>query len=66
MPNGKFHIYPVRTIDQGVGILIGMTADGHQDSETIIEMVSRRLKELSLGLKEFAALERDESAEPKP
>ncbi|HEY7322033.1 MAG TPA: AAA family ATPase [Candidatus Binatia bacterium] len=64
--NGKFHIYPVRTIDEGLAILTGATAVGRLGSESINEMVSKRLKELALGLKEFAALGHDISAEPKP
>ena len=64
--NGKFHIYPVRTIDQGLAILTGITADGRPDSENVNEMVSKRLKELALGLKEFAALGHNGSAEAKP
>jgi ATP-dependent Lon protease len=64
--NGKFHIYPVRTIDQGLAILTGMAADGRPGSENINELVSKRLKELVLGLKEFAALGHNGSAEPKP
>jgi ATP-dependent Lon protease len=64
--NGKFHIYPVRTIDEGLAILTGMAADGRPGSENINELVSKRLKELALGLKEFAALGHDGSAEPKP
>ncbi len=43
-----------------------MTADGRPDSENVNEMVSKRLKELALGLKEFAALAHDGLAEPKP
>ena len=43
-----------------------MTADGHQNSETINETISNRLNELALGLKEFAALGHDGLAEPKP
>ena len=64
--NGKFHIYPVRTIDQGLAILTGAAADGRLDSGNVNEMVSKRLKELALGLKEFAALGHNGSAEPKP
>jgi predicted ATP-dependent protease len=63
---GTFHIYPVRTIDQGLAILTGITADARPGSEAVNEMVSKRLKELALGLKEFAALGHDGSAEPKP
>ena len=64
--SGKFHIYPVSTIDQGLAILTGMTADGRPDSDRVNEMVSKRLKELVLGLKEFAALEHDGTLAPKP
>jgi ATP-dependent Lon protease len=64
--NGRFHIYPVRSIDQGLAILTGMAADGRPGSENINELVSKRLKELVLGLKEFAALGHNGSAEPKP
>ena len=64
--NRKFHIYPVRTIDQGLAILTGAAADGRLDSGNVNEMVSKRLKELALGLKEFAALGHNGSAEPKP
>jgi ATP-dependent Lon protease len=64
--NGKFHIYPVRTIDQGLAILTAATAVGRLASESINEMVSKRLKELALGLKEFAAVGHDGATEPKP
>ena len=64
--NGKFHIYPVRAIDEGLAILTGITADGRPDSENVNEMVSKRLKELALGLKEFAALGHNGPAEVKP
>jgi ATP-dependent Lon protease len=64
--NGKFHIYPVRTIDEGLAILSGATADGRLGFESINELVSKRLKELALGLKEFAAVGHNGSAEPKP
>ena len=64
--NGKFHVYPVCTVDQGLAILTGITADGRPDSENVNEMVSKRLKELALGLKEFAALGHNGVAEVKP
>lgn len=63
---GKFHIYPVRTIDDGLTILTGMTADGGADERNVNHAVSKRLKELALGLKEFAVTGRDGETEPKP
>jgi predicted ATP-dependent protease len=62
---GKFHIYPVRTIDDGLAILTGMTADGGAGERNINHVVTKRLKELALGLKEFAVTGRDGEAEPK-
>jgi ATP-dependent Lon protease len=63
---GKFHIYPVRTIDEGVTILTGVAAEGGADEETVNKAVSRRLRELALGLKEFAGTERNGAAATKP
>jgi ATP-dependent Lon protease len=56
---GKFHIYPVRTIDDGLAILTGMTADGGSGERNVNHAVTKRLKELALGLKEFAVTGRD-------
>lgn len=46
---GKFHIYPVKTIDQGIEILTGVPAgerqaDGSFPEGSIHELVSRKLK----------------------
>jgi ATP-dependent Lon protease len=51
---GKFHLYPVRTIDEGLEILTGARAGEVGEEGTVNEAVSARLKELALGLKEFA------------
>ncbi len=57
---GKFHIYPVRTIDEG---LANLTAQPSVDS--IIDKVHARLKELAAGLKEFATPSRNGAPESK-
>jgi lon-related putative ATP-dependent protease len=49
---GKFHIYPVETIDQGISLLIGMPAgergpDGAFPEGTINRLVEARLLELA-------------------
>ncbi len=51
---GRFHIYPVRTIDEGLEILTGIPAAGVPGTESVAEAAARRLKELAVGLKEFA------------
>jgi ATP-dependent Lon protease len=51
---GKFHIYPVRTIDHGLAILTGMPAEPGAAQDTVNSRVAARLKELAVGLKEFA------------
>jgi lon-related putative ATP-dependent protease len=62
---GTFHIYPVKTIDQGIEILTGVEAgergkDGSFKEGTVNSSVDKRLKELASGIKEF------EAAEEKP
>ncbi|MDZ7392792.1 MAG: ATP-dependent protease, partial [candidate division KSB1 bacterium] len=64
---GKFHIYPVDTIDQGITILTGVPAgergpDGRFPEGTVNARVDARLRELAEGLRQFApsqALERE-------
>ena len=55
---GKFHVYPVRTIDQGIEILTDKKAgerkqDGTYPKGSINDLVDRRLKKLAEGLKNF-------------
>jgi ATP-dependent Lon protease len=63
---GKFHIYPINTIDEGLAILTGMPAEGAAQEETVNARVAARLKELALGLKEFIASGKDGAGEAKP
>jgi lon-related putative ATP-dependent protease len=54
----KFHIYPVKTIDEGIEILTGAKAgerrrDGTFEEETVNYKVNKRLKEIAEKLKEF-------------
>jgi predicted ATP-dependent protease len=58
---GRFHIYTVRTIDEGLEILTA----GPASVESINEAVARRLKELAIGLKQFAAPAHNGAMEPK-
>ncbi len=55
---GKFHIYPVQTIDQGIEILAGVPAgeknqDGSYPPGTVHDLVNRRLSELAKKMKAF-------------
>ena len=55
---GKFHIYPVKTIDEGIEILTGVKAgerkpDGTYEEGTINYLVDKRLKEMAEMMKEF-------------
>ena len=57
---GKFHIYEVKTIDEGIEILTGAAAgekqaDGTYPEDTVNYLVDKRLKELAEGLKGFFA-----------
>ncbi|MFQ5886070.1 MAG: hypothetical protein ACE5II_02420, partial [Anaerolineae bacterium] len=55
---GQFHIYPVKSIDEGISILTGQEAgerqpDGTYPSGTVNYEVDKRLRELAERLKEF-------------
>jgi lon-related putative ATP-dependent protease len=55
---GKFHIYPVKTIDEGIEILTGAKAgkrkpDGTFEEKTIDYLVDRCLREIAEKLREF-------------
>jgi len=55
---GKFHLYPVKTIDEGIEILTGVKAgkrrpDGTFEEESVNYRVDRRLKEMAEKLREF-------------
>jgi lon-related putative ATP-dependent protease len=57
----EFHIYSVKTIDQGIEILTGKPAgeqksDGSYPEGTINFLVNAKLEELARGLKEFGEL----------
>jgi len=57
---GKFHIYPVRTIDQGIEILTGVKPgsrreDGTFEEGTINYRVDMRLRNMAERLREFMA-----------
>jgi predicted ATP-dependent protease len=60
----KFHIYPVRTVDQGIEILTGVKAgerkkDGAYDEGTVNFLVEKKLGDLADRMKEFDSGERE-------
>jgi len=55
---GKFHLWPVRTIDEGIELLTGVQAgergpDGAYPSDTVNGRVDRRLRELAERMQAF-------------
>jgi predicted ATP-dependent protease len=66
---GKFHIWSVETIDQGIEVLTGIPA-GEMDKKgkypkgTINELVDKRLREMLTGLKKLSSRE-DDQEKPK-
>jgi len=71
---GEFHIYPVKTIDEGVEILTGIEAgrrldDGSFEEGTVHFLVDQELQRLAKGLKAFSESEdrrgdKNEDSEP--
>ena len=56
--DGKFHIYPVKTIDQGIEMLTGVKAgtrqaDGAYEKGTVNYRVDERLKDMADKMREF-------------
>jgi len=56
--SGTFHVYPVRTIDEGIEILTGVKAgerrvDGTYEEGTINHFVQKRLMEMAERIKEY-------------
>jgi len=61
---GKFHIYAVKTVDEGIEVLTGMKAgsrlpDGSFEEGTINYKVDKRLKEMAERLKEYYAFTKE-------
>jgi len=55
---GRFHLYPVATVEEGIEILTGVKAgealpEGGFEPETVYGRVDARLRELAVGLKEY-------------
>jgi lon-related putative ATP-dependent protease len=62
---GQFHVYPVKTIDEGIEILTGKKAgerkaDGTYPKGTINDLVNKKLRDLAEGLKSFSDKEEKE------
>ena len=64
---GKFHIWAVKSVDEGIEVLTGLKAglkkDGTFEEGTINHLVDKRLRELSETMKEFGAAAKDTSQE---
>jgi predicted ATP-dependent protease len=77
---GKFHIYPVRTVDEGIEVLTGVKAgsrrkDGSFEPDSINDRVQKRLISMAEKLRDFGKTEEtpkkknnngSENAKPKP
>ncbi len=67
---GKFRVYPVKTIDQGIEILTGVEAgekleNGRFREETVNDRVDKKLRELGTKIKEFEGGEEEGGKEEK-
>jgi len=65
LKEGKFHIYPVSTIDQGIEVLTGVKAgkrrkDGRFEPDSINDRVQKRLTSLAEKLRDFTKGEEKE------
>ena len=51
--SGRFHVYPITHIDQGLELLTGITAGTVETSQTLHYRVNQRLQQLAQGLTAF-------------
>ncbi len=51
---GQFHIYPIRTIDEGMELLTGVHASTVDEERTVNGLMNRRLRDLATEFKAFA------------
>lgn len=63
--DGKFNVWSIETIDEGIELLTGMSAgerqsDGSYPEGTINFLVNKRLRDLVESMKKFGASEKDE------
>jgi predicted ATP-dependent protease len=66
---GKFHIWPVQTIDEGIEILTGLKAgvrqdDGSFEPDSVNYRVDQRLREMAETMQRFARPEGKKNGEP--
>ena len=67
---GKFHIYPIKTIDEGIEALTGANAgrklpDGMFEAGSINDRVDKQLRAMAEKLKEFSIPEAEEKKKPE-
>jgi predicted ATP-dependent protease len=53
---GLFHLYPVRTVDEGLEVLTGCKAGTIEEEGTVHHRAAQRLRRLAEGLRQFAAV----------
>ena len=71
MEQGKFHIYAVKTVDEGIEILTGVpagkrNAKGNYPKNSINALADARLRELAEGLRAFGEKDEDKKGRKKP
>jgi predicted ATP-dependent protease len=67
---GKFHVYAVKTVDEGIGILTGKEAGapdgkGRYPEASVNGMVDAKLRELAIGIRDFGEEDKKEPKKPK-
>ena len=65
---GKFHIWPVKTIDEGIEVLTGVPAgeksvDGSYPEGSVNALVDERLSNFAERLIEFGEMKKEENKE---
>lgn len=69
--DGKFHVYAVKTIDEGMEILTDkeagtLNSDGVYPPGTINQLINQKLKDLAEGIKKFGGEEKNNQVKKSP
>lgn len=54
--SGQFHLFPIRTVDEGLEVLTGHKAGGVREEGTVHYLAVQQLRRLAEGLRHFAAM----------
>ena len=63
---GEFHVYPVRTVEEGMELLTGLPSGTPGEAGTVMGIVDGALLSMATALKKFGRVEKEENRNDNP